>query len=539
MSVPFNLRLLDPSPTKISSLLPVTQLDIYGPDGDYHPEGLYSTEIFGLPGEKERIKRFGYIDMKSYILHPKLYNELIRLKNLYAGILNGTAYATWDDSLKDFVKSDIIDGRTGYHFFMSHFDEIEFVRNGSLQRDDRIDLIEQNRKNARVRYLIVGPAAIRELEIDESGRPLENELNKLYRKILRVSNTISESDINGQDERFDTVRRSLQLTFNDIFQYVRDILEGKRGFILNTYASRAIHHGTRNVITAMDPSSETLGEGDAISVLDTVVGLHQFMKGSVDLAIHHVQTGPMSKVVESLPGRIPVIDPETLKTTYITPSQRTRDKWGNTEGIEDLINGFEKPTLRHKPVLIDGHYPFLIYRDDKSVRVLYDIDELPDTLNKDNVFAPTWGEMFYLSCHSYVKRVYGTVTRYPVTGSGSIYSTKLKLHTTTKGHELQLLDSSWTPMGRDHVIYHFPRRGEQWVEGMMVHPARTVGLGADYDGDMVSLLLTWAKETVQELDGYFDSFKPFLSPEGGLKMGANNHIVDLVLTSFSRGLENE
>ena len=44
-------------------------------------------------------------------------------------------------------------------------------------------------------------------------------------------------------------------------------------------------------------------------------------------------------------------------------------------------------------------------------------------------------------------------------------------------------------------------------------------------------------EAVQEIKGYLNSKVAYLNPTGGLKYGANNHIVSLVLHNFTNGLE--
>ena len=141
--LPFNIFLLDSSKSRLSNLLPVETQDIYGRNEEFNVQGLYSTEIFGVQGSQQRIRKHSYIDMRVEIMHPKVYYDLVRLKGMYGGIMAGTTYAVWDDNLKDFVASNIIDGETGYSFFISHFRDIVFVQNESALRELRIKFINK------------------------------------------------------------------------------------------------------------------------------------------------------------------------------------------------------------------------------------------------------------------------------------------------------------------------------------------------------------------------------------------------------------
>lgn len=480
---PFNISLLDPSKKRLAGLLEVKSMDIYDIDGTFHQQGLYSVPIFGPVGDTSRQTRHAYIDMRTEVLHPKVFLELTRLKALYKGILAGKDYAIWDDKLKDFTKNNIIDGYTGYSFFMEHFKDIVFPSNDSHSRELRIKLLNQERTKAMYRYLIVIPAGIRDIEVDDGDRVVEDEINPLYRKVIRASNTISiyMDDINSPS--LNTVRWNLQCTFNDIYAYIESILSGKKGFLLSKWAARNIHNGTRNVITAGDAAPRELGSSDAISVSDSVVGLHQYMKATNELSIYNVKTGPLAPIINSIPGNIRAIDVNTLHSVTISPSIQVKDMWGGETGIEDLINSFGKLPARHKPIMIDGYYAALLYRDDKYFKVIYDIDELPKDKDKSKVKPITLAEMFYISVYLQSRKVAGYVTRYPITGTGSIYPSMIYLRTTVKGDNLIRLDDNWSPITDELPAINMPRYGEPFFDSMSVHSSKAIGLGADYDGD--------------------------------------------------------
>ena len=481
--LPFNLYLLDNSKARLMGLLPVQSNNIYATNGSFDPQGLYSAEIFGDLSSPIRQQRHSFIDMRTEIMHPKVFMELTRLKNLYKGIMAGASYAVWDEKLNDFVKSDIIDGSTGYSFFMSHFHEVIYATNDSAIRELRIKFLDKVHENCMYRYLVVIPAGLRDIEINEDKRVVEDDINALYRKVIRAANTISVYTANQNTPVLDTVRWNLQNAFNEIYGYIESILSGKKGFLLSKWAARNIHGGTRNVITAMDPAPAILGSPDAVTISDSACGLHQYLKGTADLSIYNIKNGPMINIINNLPNSIFVVDRKTLRSKQIDPTSFVKDNWGSEQGIEKLINGFGKLDARHKPIVIDGDYAALLYRDDKYFKVLYDIDDLPPDKNKHFVKPMTWGEMFYLSVYLASNNVVGYVTRYPIIGTGSIYPSFVKIQTTVRVENLQPLDANWQPFTHEPSASKMPIYGLPWVDSMSVHTAKIEGLNADYDGD--------------------------------------------------------
>ncbi len=535
-NIPFNIYLLSPDKKRIANMLPVQTMNIFNNDGSFHSQGLYSTELFGEIGSKARNLKFSYIDLKTEIMHPKIFLELTRLKNLYGKIMAGTGYAIWDTTIGDFVKSDIVDGKTGYSFFMSHFKDILYSSNESSIRDLRIEFLSKYTNTCMYRFLLVIPAGLRDIQINENKRPEEDDINPLYRKIISATNTINEHTGLKNDPILDTVRWNLQNNFNSIYEYIESILEGKKGFILGKFASRKIHGSTRNVLTSNDPSPKELGKQEATSINDTVCGLHQYLKGTVELSIYNIRNGPMERVIFNLPSNIYLINPKTLKQEQLIPSKKTIEAWGSESGLENIINSFEKQNQRHKPILIDDHYAALIYKDDKVFKVFHDIDELPEHFSKTKVSPITWAEMFYISVYKQSKKIAAYNTRYPIATFGSIYPSLIYLKTTAKSESLLELDDNWKTSTNEEKAICMPILNEPFVDSVAAHVIHWNEMGADSDGDKLSLTFVTYEEAVKEVKDYLNNKKSYLDLDGELRYGANTHITKLVLHNFGRGL---
>lgn len=487
---PFNLEILQVDKRSLQGVPQITVLDITdGATDNLHPEGLFSTEFFGRKGEDRRTEQFAYIDMNTRILHPILYDAYSKLKGLYKGILEGTDYAAWDAKEKDFVRSNELDGQTGYAFFIKHMADIKFKRTGSAERDDRILLIQKNMDRALTRYLLVLPAGLRDIEDDGTGRVKKDEINKKYARVIGVANLIGKD---GETSAQDATRKTLQNTLNDIYAYIKNLLDGKSGFMLSKWASRSIFNGTRNVIASKNAVRESLDADNLASVTDTGIGLFQIMKGTLPITKYALRTFMASRF-STQEGNVTVVNRMTWKPESVTLDTTDIDAWTTSEGVEKLINRFKDAAVRHHPVMLGDHYAFLVYQDDKGFRVFDDIDDLPDEFSRDNVRPISLVEVCYLCQYQKWYEFGGYVTRFPVTGSESTYPTRFYTHTTTKTKRLVEYDAQWQ-LQEDKVAREYPLSGLAFMDALVPDTTRLAGLGADKRGYFTHIVRPFGNE---------------------------------------------
>lgn len=534
--LPFNVELLDLTPDKLRMLTPVTSLDPFdGGTDNFHDEGLFSIPIFGKIGSDERDLRFSYIDIKTTIFHPIIYTRLSRLKGLYKSILSGKTHAVWDAQRKDFMPSTPLEGRTGYAFFIEHWKDIDFKETKSVERQQRIELINKYKNRAMTSTILVLPAGLRDLRISESGRQDEDEINGMYRRVLSIANTIHKRSTDENSPTLDKARHNLQMAFNEIYETIEKMLRGKKGFIQNKWGSRRIFNGTRNVISSMDTSVSELGRPNSPKFDDTVVGLYQTLKSALPLAKHLILTGYLSKVFGGGDARVTLIDKETLKPEYVELSPEVIDRWSTPDGIGKIIDSYLKLEIRLRPIEIEGRYLGLIYiGPDRTFRIFFDIDELPEHLSREHVHPLNLCQLLYLSGYRQWYDLRAFVTRYPVTGVESIYPTSIYVKTTTTGEMRWELDHNWERMGDEYAAYEFPKPGvESHMESMSPHSSRLAGLVADFDGDTCSLDIVYSDEAKAEIDQMLNQRQGFISPKGGLVASADVDTIALVLKNMT------
>ena len=516
----------------VQTLRPTTSLDTFhGATKDFHEDGLYSLLTYGAIGSERRDTTFSYIDLGIEIISPVVALTLFELKQLYREVMSGARYAIWDTKEKDFFPASPTDqgAGTGYSFCISHWNELQPKQTESLIRQQSIDLINKFRDIALSRFVIVLPAGLRDLEVTADGREQENEINGMYRKLISASRIVPSIGTNNV-QTLDSTRWNMQRAFIEIYKYFFDMLEGKKGFLRGKWAARKIYNGTRNVLSNMDTTSVVMGREDAVKPTDTIVGMFQGLKSLLPVAVHAIRTKYLSDIVGS-DGQMFLINPKTYQKEVVFVKPDDYDKFGTDEGIEKLINLFRNPDGRHKPVKVGNHYLALIYNDGKEFRVFSDIRELPAGRQRRWVSPITYAELLYLSGHEKWNDYFTLVTRFPVTGQGSTYSSTIRLTTTVRTKMEWELAEDWSTRLEKPAI-DFPLRDvEEFVSSMIPFPANLKALGADFDGDTGSADTVYTDESLAENRRLLNTASFWIA-------GDNTLTIDIETDTIMRTLHN-
>lgn len=539
--VPANVSIMVLTPRRLEGMRAVTSLDIFeGSTRNFHPDGLFSSEIFGRIGTDDRDMRFSFIDLKLEVLHPLIFKNLVKLKGLYGSVMAGKGYAVWDDAKKDFIASDEIHGQTGFWFFLSHWKDIEFSRSGSDIRDLRIEFIKKFKDQAMTNKVLVIPAGLRDLQEDENtGSRKESEVNDFYRRILSMSNTIRS----GSDSSImDVSRYVLQVAFNQLFDYLKDMLDGKRGFALSKWAKRNVYNSTRNVITSMDNSQECLGDNKGPKSNNTVVGMYQFAVSILPVMKYQLLTGWISTRFSSAENYAFLTNRKTLKEERVLVRPEEIDRWTRPDGLDKVIHSLEDAEVRMRPIVIQSDYYlgllFLSKIEDKLVfKIFSDISQIPSEWPKGiyQIVPLTLLDLTYLCGYNRWGTIPHFITRYPITGDGSIYPAYPYVMTTIPGESRWELDDDWKVIGEENVAYEFPLHSDHpvFVEALSPNSARVNGLGGDYDGDMCSMTSVYALESINEVNDYLSSRRAYVTSDGMLRASPFTETVDFVLHNLT------
>lgn len=533
---PFNIELMFAPDSTVRQLRPTTKTDIYdGVTNNFDDSGLFSTVTFGKVGSPERDDNFSYIRMNADIIHPAIFNVLKKLKSLYVDIMMGTAYAKWNPELKDFESSDMLEGDTGMAFFTRHIHHLEPDKRKSVKRNMYVDVFNRYQKECLMHNHLVIPAGLRDLYVDKEGREVQDEINDLYRKLIAIASSINLVGGKQNDPVVDTPRKSLQLTANEIYEYLKRMLEGKKGLVQAKWGGRKLVNGTRNVISSIDTTAYKLQSPKAPHVDHTQIGIFQCLKSSVPIAIHHLKRKFLDQVFVNASSPTTLIRIKDLKPEEVEIDPYTWDKWATTEGLEKIIDGFSDQSLRNKPIVVEKkYYLFLTYQKDNVFKIFRNINELPDPSMLDYVHPTTYAELFYLcNYEGWYRDLRALCTRYPIAGMYSIYPAKIYVRTTVGATTLNELGDDWqTVVG---TALEFPVRDRKaiWIDTAIVSYTRLAKLGGDYDGDTISVNVIYSKEAVAEIDALLASKRSVVGPDGRFIASADTAIPGRVFNAWT------
>lgn len=518
LDIPFNIDLLIPDERLLSMIRAVKSLDTFtGSTKNFSPDGLYSNETFGSVGTAARTTRFGYVDIKAPIIHPTIFKSLLKLKGFYKDLIAGREFARWDDQIGDFVKCPVLEGETGYHFFFSHFQKLRFEDTESVVRQQYISLFEKYKNRCTIDKVLVLPAGLRDLEVDENGRATSDEVNEFYFKMIAIANTINPSGVKNSIESYNSQRVSLQNTMMEIYDYFTKIVEGKKNLFMGKWASRKVFNTTRNVITAMNTETMLLGQPGNIRFNDTLIGLYQTSKSILPITIFQLKKKFLDRVF-TMPGAPALMcNKETLESERVMLRPETYNSWISNEGLEKFITYFQEESIRHDPIIVEGKYYLgLTYLgDDGTFALLSGVDELPHDFDPNKCHPITYAELLYHAIYNVANDYPIFVTRYPIEGIGSIYPSMIHLKTTVRSETRRELNvDTWTPLGDDHVAYEFPIRGSGFYNSMSPHSAHLSKLTADFDGDTASGNATYTDEAREEVKNFLNSKRAYVGADG-------------------------
>lgn len=478
LAIPFNITLLVLDENMLRGLKPVRTNDVFlGTSKNFHDDGLFSTTIFGRIGDEARSRRFSYIDIKVPIFHPVVFDTLSKVKRIYSEIIQGKTYAVFDKNIGDFIKSNQLDGQTGFNFFTKHWKDIKYPERKSDTRELNIQLIQKYKDRSFIDKIVVMPAGLRDYEITADGRESEDEINVYYRKILSISNSISLQTYNYSPELLDSSRNALQQNFNALYNLLKSSVEGKKKLYMGKWATRAVFNGTRNVITTANIPVNTLGNEGNPGFNDTIIGLYQYMKATLPVTKYQIKNDFLSTVFTGPNVPANLVDKKTLKKVSHNVKPKNYDLWMSDEGLDKIISMYGEESIRHKVLEVEDHYMGLIYKDNGYFRVFNDIDELPQAYDRSKVTPITFTELLYLAVYPHYKRYPAFITRYPITGFGSIYPSTLHLKTTVKTEELRPLSDTWEIDNNLPVAWQFPTKGP-FFNSMSPAPSHLKNLGA-------------------------------------------------------------
>lgn len=538
---PFNIKIMDVEQyIRTHNSQPVTSFAIKEPsEVHFHHQGLFSEEIFGQFGTSERLIRFGYIDLRSKIIQPAIFANLLKMDSLFTEVMAGRTYARFDENTGILTASDDddIDAETGYSFFLSILPKLTYRSTGSPARNDRIAVINKYRDVSTCGQLLVLPAGVRDIKQDSTMMLSQEDINTIYRSVMSFALQLPRDT---DSPVFDSFRFSLQKKVQEVYDYIENIMTGKKGFLQGSYSNRRVVGSTRNVISAQQYATKSPDDPQTLHNDETMVGLYQSMKSNQIAVVYYLTKHFFNHIFPEDSDLIALTDPKTLELGYHKVRRKELNRFTTTAAMDNWINRFENVEVRQLPITVetdDGPcYAVMIYDDYNHVYMFRSLSEIKKIVGEENfdmnkVRPLTWVELFYMATFLAYIGKYAFITRYPAIGDGSTYPSKVVVTTTSPArivhvHNVFNDETSMFPF--------YPILGQVFHDTMSVHSSRLNGLVGDYDGDMCSFNVIVAEDANEQIREYMNKALSAVNSQGELLAGPNTDNFEWVILNLMK-----
>ena len=466
-------------------------------------DGLFSTYIFGSTPE-ERKRKFGYIDLKTKVFHPYIYEVIRRMWAKIDKIASGES--SWlinkDGDVEENPEGD--PDNTGMDWLIKNFRKIKFKDTGSRIRDERIKMINSLKDDELFisKWLVI-PVFYRDVQ-EINGNQNIPPINKNYTKILQYASAVEK------DPYFSNIAKyNMQLQLIEIRKYGQSLVEKKRGFFKRNVLGKTIDYGYRSVISVFHIDSADLPEQNPIDIFYTGIPLAQVCVLFFPFIKRYVRNF-IRNHLDSMGDRIPV-KRKNGSFDYIL----TKDvmSYYNDSKLQMIIDQFvNTPAVRFRPVLVpteEGEFPLRFTGDDSKRKS----DANPNGIGNRIM---TWTDILYLAAvnSTFDKHVY--ITRYPLEDYFGTFPSRVFVLSTMKT-EKKVID------GIEYEFYPVidPDLSEEKVS-VLFNDTTTMdntylkGLGGDYDGDMVTIKGVYGEKANSEAEEILHSTKHYVNIAGDL-----------------------
>lgn len=205
----------------------------------FDPESLWSESIFGPVGSRTRRTQFGYIQLRSNIIHPIIFDMLKVCSEQTSRIINKKT--TYIVSNKVYVEDP--SGETGISFLIKTLDDIDLQLMAKKEKLDSASFIESNKKQILIDKFIVIPASYRDIDLSKKdAMQMQSEVNVIYKDILYINNQLS-----GDLYLDEILIEKLQYNLNKLITWFQYQLKGKKGVLRGNMLKKRMDYTSRLV----------------------------------------------------------------------------------------------------------------------------------------------------------------------------------------------------------------------------------------------------------------------------------------------------
>jgi len=479
-------------------------------------DGLLSEEIFGITKE-ERAGIFGYIDLHQPFIHPYFYKIWAKLdKNL-----NSCVYETEKFIINDEGELKISpNGNTGILWLYNNQAKLKFKNTKQL---NLLNALMKGKKDHKlfITKLIVIPPFFRDVDTKSNGRIGVGEINKLYIQVINSVKALQDTVEYG----FDTAgpaRGRIQTLLTEIFnwfsvgesqiggEHTGSGIFKKFGVFRRAALSKSTDNSARLVISAPIINVERREdlmvntEHCAVPLSAACCIAYPFMINYLHSYFTNEFSGRKYYPIIRSNGTVEQIElanPEIEFSDDILDAEMNEYIHGYSNRIKPLsvtdINGKKHPLYFKGYQISEEEY-------NRGVR------ENGNLITR----RMTWLDILYRAAVDVTESKHVLVSRYPIDSYFNQVYLKMRVTSYKKTTPMVIGGKlyKWYPDFKDSDIGS--ETSSTFIDTLSISNLMLALMGADYDGDMVTVKLCYLDESNAELEKYMNSKAQFITLTG-------------------------
>lgn len=497
---------------KVNDLQPITNPVTYSRPGIPTDDGLLSNKIFGITKD-DRAGIFGYIDLHGTFIDPSCYKTWVSMDGRIKGIVHGSQRYRIND------KGELVEdpnGETGIPFLIKNFDKIKMKSTESVKRDVKIQYLQYNKDRMFIKKYPVIPPFYRDTNTSSNGSVAVGGINKLYSSLIQSVNGKMTTRDYGFDDTYAMDGR-IQETLLMIYDWFAGNtnpnitvepgagISSKKGILRRANMTKTSNYASRHVITATELKAEKV-ENIMVNMEYSAAPLAAVIADARPFVMFHVKR---------------FFENEFLGTeSYPVYNEKGEQTYAILQ--DPMIEFSDERIKREMDRFLHGHnnrfVPIKLPVKDANGKVYYmqfkgranrDKDD-PGIINR----KLTWCDVFYQAAVESVKDKYALITRFPIDSYFNQITTKLVVSSTKKTMPLYINDTYYPyypVISNDEIGSN---TGNKFVDTMQISNLYLPGLGADFDGDTISLRIIYTKEANDEAAEFFVSKRNYIDLGG-------------------------
>lgn len=248
-----------------------------------------------------------------------------------------------------------------------------------------------------------------------------------------------------------------------------------------------------------------------------------FFALSTKSTLTHINTDESFEIsisIDTLKKEYPQYPPILIQG--VTSKQLTWDELENNwEQYQDLVNEGISKQVEENPELTYKYIPHIAINCGSIPAALFTLTEgSPDnttiehiTVDISKVRSLTKIEMLYIATHYATNNKFVNITRFPAIEVGSTYPSHCVVMSTSPARCVKLR-SQYNDLN-SLELPNYPIIGrEQYIDSTILHPSKTSGLQADFDGDKISVNGIMSTEALRECEHHLNEPNNLVSPGG-------------------------